>query len=152
MHDPIAYTYEADTHCPGCAFERFGRDANGFVPASARDGEGNPVGAIAPWDEASNSVVCGTCGVVILDVPQFTVIENTPGYLPMDDDPPAFDEYSDAVAYLNERAAEYADDADGEYEVEYGIASADNLAAVIVHDRGKTHDLGLVIQVVRYDV
>jgi hypothetical protein len=80
-------------------------------------------------------------------VSRFVVIENTPGYLPDDDDPPTFDEYADAVAYLNERAAEYADDPDAEppYRVEHGWASADNLAAVMVYDDSKTHDLGRYI-------
>jgi hypothetical protein len=77
----------------------------------------------------------------------FVVIENTPGYLPEDDDPATFEEYADAVAYLNERAAEYEDDPDVAYRVEYGIASGDNLAAVVVWDDSRTHDLGRVIQV-----
>lgn len=81
----------------------------------------------------------------------FVVIENTPGYMPEDDDPPTFDDYTEAVAYLNERAAEYADDPDANYRVEYGIASADNLAAVLVYDDDKSHDLGRVIQIVRDD-
>jgi hypothetical protein len=81
----------------------------------------------------------------------FVVIENTPGYLPDDDDPPTFEEYSDAVEYLNARAAEYADDPDGNYRVEYGIASGDNLSAVIVWDDDKSHDLGRVIQILRDD-
>ena len=65
--DPIAYTYEADHHCPGCALERFGEDEHGFVPADAVDGEGNPVGAVTPWDEwysigdGNQTLVCGTC-------------------------------------------------------------------------------------------
>jgi len=87
----------------------------------------------------------------------FVVIENTPGYMPDDDDPPTFDDYADAVLYLNERAAEYedlaaeyADDPDGpRYRVEYGIASGDNLAAVIVWDDSKMYDLGRVIQILR---
>ena len=33
---------------------------------------------------------------------QFTVIENTPGYMPEADDPPVFDTYAEAVACLNE--------------------------------------------------
>lgn len=89
----------------------------------------------------------------------FVVIENTPGYSPDDDDPPTFEDYSQAVAYLNERAAEYAelaaeyaDDPDGpRYRIEHGIASGDNLAAVIVHDDSKTYDLGRVIQILRDD-
>ena len=77
----------------------------------------------------------------------YVVIENTPGYLPEDDDPATFDDYAAAVEYLNERAAEYANDPDGCYSVEYGITSADNLAAIIVHDDTKTYDLGRVIQI-----
>ena len=62
MHDPVAYTYEADIHCPSCAFKRFGRDEHGFVSESAEDNEGNPIGVIAPWDEVDEIVICGTCG------------------------------------------------------------------------------------------
>ena len=72
-HDPIAYTYEADTHCPDCARARFGRDARGHIAGEgAEDSEGESPGAIAPWDEwhacegprgaSVNAVlVCGTC-------------------------------------------------------------------------------------------
>lgn len=69
--DPIAYTYEADYHCPPCAFARFGKDEHGTVPESARDGEDNPVGAVAPWDEWQQGtgerevLACGTCGDII---------------------------------------------------------------------------------------
>jgi hypothetical protein len=56
-HDPIAYTYEADIHCPECAEKRFGPGAHGT------DREGNEVGAVAPWDETSpEGEHCGTCG------------------------------------------------------------------------------------------
>lgn len=76
---------------------------------------------------------------------EYVVIENTPGYLSEDDDPFITDDYAAAVAYLNERAAEYADDPDGSYRVEYGWASGDNYAAVMVWDDSKTHDLGRYI-------
>jgi hypothetical protein len=29
--EPIAYTYEADYHCPDCAVARFGADDNGYA-------------------------------------------------------------------------------------------------------------------------
>ena len=66
--DPIAYTYDADTHCPGCALAQFGRDADGWITGT--DSESNDVGAIAPWDEwhvhgegdAPYVLTCGTCG------------------------------------------------------------------------------------------
>ncbi len=38
---------------------------------------------------------------------QWTVIENTPGYMPDDNDPPVFDEYADAVEYLNDRCVTF---------------------------------------------
>jgi hypothetical protein len=68
---PIAYTYEADHHCPACARARFGADEHGFPPESARDGEGNPVGAVFSWDEwqnigeGSQTLACGTCGAIL---------------------------------------------------------------------------------------
>lgn len=73
MYEPIAYTYDADTHCESCAEKAFGRNENGFI--EGEDSEGNPVGAISPWDEwyandvyEGNEVAvlyCGTCGEVI---------------------------------------------------------------------------------------
>jgi hypothetical protein len=71
-YDPIAYTYEADTHCAHCAEERFGRSERGFIAENAIDREGNPVGVIAPWDEWADTsyagtavLACGTCGDAI---------------------------------------------------------------------------------------
>jgi hypothetical protein len=66
--DPIAYTYDADTHCPTCAARAFGVDSDGWIPVSAIDSENNPVGALAPWDEwydigyGTQTLTCGTCG------------------------------------------------------------------------------------------
>jgi hypothetical protein len=73
---------------------------------------------------------------------RYVVIENTPGYLPEDDDPLVTDDYSVAVEYLNERAASYADDPDRNYEVTWGCASSANLAAVMIKDLDREHDLG----------
>lgn len=79
-HDPIAYTYDADTHCPPCAEARFGRCRDGWIACpdghrglpAAMDSEGNTVGVIAPWDEwcdpdapGEQALVCGTCGGVV---------------------------------------------------------------------------------------
>lgn len=76
-HDPIAYTYDADHHCPTCTEERFGRTDDGFIAGQNDDGsestdsEGNRVGVIAPWDEwcsgepGCETLVCGDCGEVI---------------------------------------------------------------------------------------
>jgi hypothetical protein len=60
--DPIAYTYEADTHCPACAIARFGtEDGRPWPPEDAEDREGNPVGAVFPWDDEPDGLYCGTC-------------------------------------------------------------------------------------------
>ena len=62
-HHPIAYTFEADYHCPDCTEARFGRCACGFIACPGggprcthpslpiEDNEGNEVGVVAPWDE-----------------------------------------------------------------------------------------------------
>jgi hypothetical protein len=59
-------------------------------------------------------------------MPQYVVIENTPGYLPDADDPAVFDAYEDAVAYANELCDEL--EADG-YEVDRSWASSGNYFA-----------------------
>jgi hypothetical protein len=68
----IAYTYEADHHCEACTAARFGPECEGI------DGEGNEVGAVAPWDEwyandvyegnATATLACGTCGEIIEEI------------------------------------------------------------------------------------
>ena len=58
--DPIAYTYEADVHCPDCALDRFG---GALDDENTTDQEGNGVGVIAPWDETpAEGMYCGDCG------------------------------------------------------------------------------------------
>ena len=64
---PIAYTYEADTHCPACTEKRFGRSKRGFIAEESFDNEGNPVGAVFPWDEWEGGLFCGTCFDTIRD-------------------------------------------------------------------------------------
>lgn len=72
MHEPIAYTFDADYHCPDCTLKRFGRDADGWIAGDAEDSEANPVHAVAPWDEwwdptvdVTQTLTCGTCHGVI---------------------------------------------------------------------------------------
>lgn len=66
---PVAYTYEADIHCPDCTEMRFGRNKDGYIAltdngAAIEDNEGNGVGAIFIWDEYHEEW-CGDCGVEI---------------------------------------------------------------------------------------
>jgi hypothetical protein len=69
MHIPIAYTYEADVHCPACCRVKFG-DEYEDIP-DARDSEGNPIGALFGWDEwydvgcGNQTLSCGDCGKII---------------------------------------------------------------------------------------
>lgn len=86
---------------------------------------------------------------------RFVVVENTPGYLPEDDDPATFDSYDDAVAYMRERVSEYVEDieeCDATAEVSEGWASPDNYAAVMVYRSDRIHDLGRYFGVERGDV
>jgi hypothetical protein len=64
MYQPIAYTYEADVHCPECATERFGA---GLDAAETEDTEGNPIGAVFTWDEWTDGAWCGDCHEMIIE-------------------------------------------------------------------------------------
>lgn len=62
----IAYTYEADMHCPACTFARFGREEPGDecdaygIPYEVVDREGNPVRPVFSTDE-NDWTHCGDC-------------------------------------------------------------------------------------------
>lgn len=62
--DEIAYTYDADTHCPDCA------EADEMTGEDAKDSEGNTVGVVFA-DSMSNysedGLFCGDCGCVLVD-------------------------------------------------------------------------------------
>lgn len=72
-HSPIAYTYDADYHCPECAGKRFGPAGEPtIIPEGAIDSEGNPVGVVSPWDEwweptlpECQTLACSDCGTII---------------------------------------------------------------------------------------
>lgn len=77
----------------------------------------------------------------------YIVIENTPGYMPEDDDPATFEDVEKARMYAWERAQEYANDPDGNYRVTDDGAGEYGCDTYWVEDLDKTHDLGRVIQV-----
>lgn len=94
---------------------------------------------------------CGTCeatGRVETKPDHFYVIENTPGYLPDDDEPFETDSYVDAVAYANQLADELEEQG---YETDRSWASQDNLYAIHATTAEKMHDLGRNIEIVRSD-
>jgi len=51
--------YEAAHHCERHAIERFGFDA--LNDGTARDSEGNAVGACAPWEDCAEDAYCDEC-------------------------------------------------------------------------------------------
>jgi len=64
MSDVIAYTYEADHHCPACAYARFG---DALDNADTEDREGNTIGVVFDSDEyPDEGIYCGDCGGVII--------------------------------------------------------------------------------------
>ncbi len=69
----------------------------------------------------------------------YVVIENTPGYLPENDDPATFEMFEDAYAYAVELAHELEDEG---YEI-----SEDLSVGQIYAERSPT-DLGRVIEIV----
>ena len=60
----VAYTYDADIHCPHCASDRFaGRLAaweSGETDVAPTDSEGNPVNVVFSSDY-DGTYHCGTC-------------------------------------------------------------------------------------------
>lgn len=64
MLAPIAYAYDATTHCAACATRRY--SAESLADGTANDREGNPVGAIFEWDSAAVGH-CDDCADPILE-------------------------------------------------------------------------------------
>jgi hypothetical protein len=84
MHEPIAYTYEADHHCEACTVARFGS-------TEGTDNEGNEVGAVFSWDEwyqvdaECEALACGDCHAILDNAHTFDCEQNcgeTPCTLP----------------------------------------------------------------------
>jgi hypothetical protein len=89
-HDPIAYTYNGDVHCPDCAADKYGQcrchgriammtitddNLQGQCCTPSLDDENNEVHVIAPWDESTCGLWCGTCGEEIEPHPILDMFE-----------------------------------------------------------------------------
>jgi hypothetical protein len=72
----------------------------------------------------------------------YVVIENTPGYLPEDDDPPTFDNYSQALTYLAEKHKELREDADRDLSITPIFDGQ-----FVYYDRYKTRDIGRIVKI-----
>jgi len=57
--DPIAYVYMASVYCPSCARDDYGDDLDS---PDTVDGEGNAIGAVAPWDSHQVDGLSCSCG------------------------------------------------------------------------------------------
>lgn len=74
----------------------------------------------------------------------YVVINNTPGYLPEDDDPGTYESLDEAKEALREEVERYLDDDEHLLEASF---SADGETA-FVHYTDRTYDLGRVFEVV----
>lgn len=71
------------------------------------------------------------------------MIENTPGYLPENNEPPEFDNYSDAMKHLDEYWQELFRDGFYPTPIVNGFFEYE--------DRGRVHDLGRVVEIVKLE-
>jgi hypothetical protein len=87
----------------------------------------------------------------------YMVIENTPGYLPEDDDPAVFDSVDEARVYASDRLSSLLDfivEGQSFDEEQPGFTvdgSFQTDLSVWVTDKSREHDLGRVIEIVEVD-
>lgn len=80
----------------------------------------------------------------------YVVIENTPGYLPDDDDPATFDDWRDALRYMVTLVRESRDfSIEGGADI-VGWVDRDDGCAYLT-DEGRPHDLGRYFEIVETD-
>lgn len=116
------------------------------------------------WDgpEGSKLAKCHGCGTAFdtmdmetgdarITPPSFVVIENTPGYMPDDDDPALFDDLDAAKEYLKNEVERFCDflaegyDFDESYEP--NVYWSRELDHAQVDDPRREHDLGRVFSI-----
>jgi len=80
----------------------------------------------------------------------YSVIESTPGYLPEDDDPPVFDQYSEAFNFLVDCRKDVEADEYNYEDEEFMIEFVDELedGYFVYYDKRKMHDLGRIVEIV----
>lgn len=87
----------------------------------------------------------------------YVVVENTPGYLPEDDDPAKFDDLGEAREYAKERLESLVEFILEGQDYEYGEDGVDvsgdfsDDTSVYVSDKARTHDLGRVIEILEVE-
>jgi hypothetical protein len=85
---------------------------------------------------------------------RYVVIENTPGYMPDDDDPATFEDETDARVYASDLLSRLLDhiwegqDAAGDHAGWTVSGSFQEDWSVLVTDLSREHDLGRIIEIV----
>ena len=95
-------------------------------------------------------------GEPIVAKPQrYVMVENTPGYLPEEDEPFVSEDFDAVFAYMKERVESYCDFLCQSYEYaddyEPVVWWAENLRAAEVFDPRREHDLGRCFSVEEYE-
>ena len=88
-------------------------------------------------------------------MPRYIVIENTPGYLPEEDDPYVTDDLESAKAYMTERVGSYCEylceGYDWRDDYSPDVTKGDDGMYAYVYDPERTHDLGRYFGVEPYE-
>lgn len=85
--------------------------------------------------------------VTTVTTARFVVVNNTPGYLPEDDDPATFEDLSSAVEYLREEVVRYCEHLI-EVEESFRVHWSDDRDYATVENLDRIHDLGRVFEII----
>lgn len=81
----------------------------------------------------------------------YVVVENTPGYLPEEDEPATFEDQASAREYLRERVEDYCDFLAEGYDYREGYEPtvwwSEDLTYAQVYDPERIHDLGRAFEI-----
>jgi hypothetical protein len=79
---------------------------------------------------------------------RYVVIENTPGYLPDDDEPATFALFHEAVAHMDSLVESYREGIEGGGTLDRHVSMMRYRASAYVTDPAREHDLGRYFEVV----
>jgi hypothetical protein len=84
--------------------------------------------------------------VPVTNQQHFVVVNNTPGYLPEEDDPATFDTRKEAIAYLVDEVARYCQHLE-EVDELFRVNWSDDMDEALVEHLDREHDLGRVFEI-----
>lgn len=87
-----------------------------------------------------------------MDARNYAVIENTPGYLPEDEDPPTFDCYAEAVRHVADYYKQLCEEVNDDGSRRYDVSPIVNgqFSYVLAGDAGIAH-LGRVVEIIKVE-